>query len=95
MPSGPAATPRCAPVDLPPEISRALRRAYPAPSGSPFAGIDLMRMADGRYYCFEVNPQPAFSYFEANTRQPIAAAVAKYLMGKTARAARRAPGGTS
>lgn len=49
--------------------------------GLAFAGIDLMRTAEGRYYCFEVNPQPAFSYFEANTGQPIAAAVARYLIG--------------
>ena len=82
------------PVELPPAIA-ARCVALTGALGLAFAGIDLMRMADGRYYCFEVNPQPAFSYFEANTRQPIAAAVAKYLMGKTARAARRAPGGTS
>lgn len=49
-----------------------------------FAGIDLMRTTDGEYYCFEVNPQPAFSYFEANTGQPIADAVAGYLMGAAA-----------
>lgn len=54
--------------------------------GLPFAGIDLMRTPDGAYYCFEVNPQPAFSYYEANTGQPIAKAVARYLMApKTSR----------
>jgi hypothetical protein len=47
--------------------------------GLPFAGIDLMRTPGGDYYCFEVNPQPAFSYFQANTGQPIAMAVARYL----------------
>jgi hypothetical protein len=35
----------------------------------------------GRVYCFEVNPNPGFSYFEAQTGQPIAQAVARYLMG--------------
>ena len=50
--------------------------------GLPFAGIDLMRTAGGEHYCFEVNPQPAFSYYQANTGQPIAKAVARYLMGQ-------------
>jgi len=36
---------------------------------------------DREVYCFEVNPCPAFSYFEANTGQPIADAVAKHLAG--------------
>ena len=47
----------------------------------PFCGIDLKRTADGRYYCFEVNPSPAYSYYEAQTRQPIARALACYLAG--------------
>ena len=46
----------------------------------PFAGIDLMRTPGGDYHCFEVNPQPGFSYYEAHTGQPIAKAVAAYLM---------------
>lgn len=49
--------------------------------GLDFAGIDLMRTGNGDFYCFEVNPQPAFSYFEANTGQPIARAVARHLAG--------------
>jgi glutathione synthase/RimK-type ligase-like ATP-grasp enzyme len=44
-----------------------------------FVGIDLKITADGEVYCFEVNPCPAFSYFELNTGQPIARAVARYL----------------
>ncbi len=47
--------------------------------GLAFAGIDLKLTPDGDYYCFEANPSPAFSYFEANTGQPIADAVARYL----------------
>jgi glutathione synthase/RimK-type ligase-like ATP-grasp enzyme len=46
----------------------------------PFAGIDLKVRPDGRVYCFEVNPSPGFSYYEANTGQPIARAVAEYLL---------------
>jgi len=44
-----------------------------------FVGIDLKITPDGEVYCFEVNPSPAYSYFEANTGQPIARAVARYL----------------
>lgn len=45
----------------------------------PLAGIDLKITPEGRVYCFEVNPSPAFSYYEANTGQPIAQAIATYL----------------
>ncbi len=47
--------------------------------GLPFAGIDLRRAPNGRWYCFEVNPSPGFTYYEAHTGQPIADAVASYL----------------
>jgi len=47
--------------------------------GLPLAGIDLKRSEQGEVFCFEVNPSPAFSYFEAHTGQPIAAAIASYL----------------
>jgi glutathione synthase/RimK-type ligase-like ATP-grasp enzyme len=47
--------------------------------GLDFAGIDLKITPDGEVYCFEVNPSPAYSYFEAHTGQPIAAAVARHL----------------
>lgn len=51
--------------------------------GLEFAGIDLRVTPDNRVYCFEVNPGPAFSYYEYHTGQPIAEAVAKYLAGIT------------
>jgi hypothetical protein len=47
--------------------------------GLAFAGIDLKVTPGGEVYCFEVNPMPAFSYYEAHTGQPIARAVAEYL----------------
>jgi glutathione synthase/RimK-type ligase-like ATP-grasp enzyme len=49
--------------------------------GLAFAGIDLKFAPDGWVVCFEVNPCPAFSFYEANTEQPIAEAVARYLAG--------------
>jgi glutathione synthase/RimK-type ligase-like ATP-grasp enzyme len=47
--------------------------------GLAFAGIDLKVTPNDEVFCFEVNPSPGFSYFEANTGQPIAKAVAEYL----------------
>ena len=49
----------------------------------PVAGIDLRYHPAGEWFCFEVNPSPAFSYYENQTGQPIAAAVARLLMTHT------------
>lgn len=46
----------------------------------PLAGIDLKVTPDDEVYCFEVNPSPAFSYYESSTGQSISEAIAKYLM---------------
>ena len=45
-----------------------------------FAGIDLKVTPENEVYCFEVNPSPAFSYYENNTGQPIAEGLAHRLM---------------
>jgi glutathione synthase/RimK-type ligase-like ATP-grasp enzyme len=45
----------------------------------PVAGIDLGQRRDGTWYCFGVNPSPAFVLYEEATHQPIAAAVARLL----------------
>jgi glutathione synthase/RimK-type ligase-like ATP-grasp enzyme len=47
--------------------------------GLEFGGVDLKITPDGEVYCLEVNPSPAFSYYELHTGQPISRAVAKYL----------------
>ena len=49
--------------------------------GLAFAGIDLKVTPENHVYCFEVNPSPAFSYYESSTGQPISEAVAEYLAG--------------
>ncbi|MGZ4679922.1 MAG: ATP-grasp domain-containing protein [Ilumatobacteraceae bacterium] len=49
--------------------------------GLTVGGVDLRRTADDQWYCFEVNPSPAFSYYERNTGQPIAMAIAEQLHG--------------
>ena len=47
--------------------------------GLTIGGVDLRRTPNGEWYCFEVNPSPAFSYYERNTGQPIAMAIAEEL----------------
>ncbi|MGY5309367.1 ATP-grasp domain-containing protein [Nocardia gipuzkoensis] len=48
----------------------------------PFCGIDLRRRPDGQYVCFEVNPMPGFSYYEAETGAPISSALVDLLSAK-------------
>jgi glutathione synthase/RimK-type ligase-like ATP-grasp enzyme len=43
------------------------------------AGIDLRCTPDDKWYCFEVNPSPGFSYFQNATNQPIDEAIARLL----------------
>ncbi len=69
---------RLAAAELPGDVAaRCLRLATDL--GLPVAGIDLRRAPDGSWYCFEVNPSPAFTYYQAATGQPMAAAVAALL----------------
>jgi len=44
-----------------------------------FAGIDLKEGQDGDYYCFEVNPPPAFQYYQWGGRNPICSALVHLL----------------
>jgi glutathione synthase/RimK-type ligase-like ATP-grasp enzyme len=44
------------------------------------AGLDLRESAGGDWYCFEVNPSPGFTYFQARTGQPIDLAIAEMLL---------------
>jgi RimK-like ATP-grasp domain len=65
-------------TDVPDDIAdRCIRLA--ASLGLEFAGIDLRCDEHGRYFCFEINPSPGFSYYESHTGQPIAQAVAAHL----------------
>lgn len=54
-------------------------RALTASLGLSVAGLDLRRAPDEIWYCFEVNPSPGFTYYEAATGQPIAEAIARLL----------------
>ena len=67
-------------------------RRLAAGLGLPLCGIDLRRRPDGGWVCFEVNPMPAYSYYEAATGQGIAQAIVSLLTG-TSEERRRASGG--
>jgi glutathione synthase/RimK-type ligase-like ATP-grasp enzyme len=67
-------------VELWPELAEQCVRLAEA-MGMAFVGIDLRITPEGEVYCFEVNPCPAYSYYEGHTDQPIAEAVARYLAG--------------
>jgi glutathione synthase/RimK-type ligase-like ATP-grasp enzyme len=65
--------------ELPREIAQKCRKLT-ASLGLHFSGIDLMRTPDDQWYCFEVNPSPAYSYFEINGKVPICASLARHLI---------------
>ncbi len=70
---------KMASIDLPPEIlARCLSLSQML--DLPLCGIDLKRTPEGDYYCFEVNPSPAYSFYQEFTGQDIATAIVKYLM---------------
>jgi ABC-type amino acid transport system permease subunit len=62
-------------------VISAVAMALAAALGLAFAGIDLRLTPEGEWYCFEANPSPAFTYYEAASGQPIADAVAALLAG--------------
>jgi hypothetical protein len=62
-----------------PDARLAACRKLAAATRLPFVGIDLRLTPDGRWYCFEVNPSPAFSFYECEPTSPIARAVARLL----------------
>jgi glutathione synthase/RimK-type ligase-like ATP-grasp enzyme len=69
--------------ELPSSVAeRAVR--VTAALGLVVSGVDLRRAPDGRWYCFEVNPSPGFTYYESRTAQPIADAIASLLCGAPA-----------
>jgi hypothetical protein len=48
--------------------------------GLSVSGIDLRRHPEGKWFCFEVNPSPAFSFYQAATHQPMDEAIARLLI---------------
>jgi glutathione synthase/RimK-type ligase-like ATP-grasp enzyme len=70
--------PLLAAIDLPDDVADRCR-LLAARIGLAVAGIDLRVTPEGEWFCFEVNPSPAFCYYESATGQPIATAVAGLL----------------
>ncbi|MER7112089.1 ATP-grasp domain-containing protein [Streptomyces sp. NPDC000229] len=66
------------PWDLPEDLARRCTDLVNR-LGLVLAGIDLVLADDGEVHCFEVNPSPAFSYYEDHTGQPISQAIAHAL----------------
>jgi glutathione synthase/RimK-type ligase-like ATP-grasp enzyme len=42
-------------------------------------GVDLRCTPQGKWYCFEVNPSPGFTYYQDHTQQPLDRAIARLL----------------
>lgn len=69
------------PTELPDDIAdrcRELSRSLDLP----LAGVDLFEDADGGWWCFEVNPSPAYSCFEEPTGLPMAEALVEWLAAR-------------
>jgi glutathione synthase/RimK-type ligase-like ATP-grasp enzyme len=47
--------------------------------GLAVAGVDLRYHPAGQWFCFEVNPSPAFTYYQSATGLPIGQAIARLL----------------
>jgi glutathione synthase/RimK-type ligase-like ATP-grasp enzyme len=68
-----------APTALPEDVASRCR-AMAAAMGLSVAGIDLRRTPGRKWVCFEVNPSPAFVFYEEATGQPIGDAIARLLI---------------
>jgi glutathione synthase/RimK-type ligase-like ATP-grasp enzyme len=70
---------RLTPIGLPPEVEFACLRVSRG-LRLPVSGIDLRLTPEGDWYCFEVNPSPAFTYYASATGQPIGRSIAALLV---------------
>lgn len=67
------------PIEIPKIIAEQCVKMT-ADMGLYLSGVDLRVTDDGRYYCFEVNPSPAFSWYEYQTGLPITKAVGEMML---------------
>jgi len=65
-------------VDIPADVATACV-ALSKSLDLPLAGIDLMRDDEDQWWCFEVNPSPAYSCFQEPTGLPMAQALVRWL----------------
>ena len=66
-------------VELPKQVKEACVKMT-LDMGLYLSGIDLRHTPDDEFYCFEVNPSPAFTWYEAQTGLPITDAVANMMI---------------
>ncbi len=71
------------PAALPREVEERCIRMTES-LGLVISGIDLLRTHDGRWFCFEVNTSPGYSYFQDQTGLPIAQALVACLNSESA-----------
>ena len=62
------------PIDIPEKLAKQCVKMT-ADMGLYLSGVDLRVTKDEKYYCFEVNPSPAFSWYQYQTGLPITKAV--------------------
>ncbi len=67
-------------ASIPDEIAQRCAAASAA-MGLAVSGVDLRCTPDGKWYCFEVNPSPGFTFYQDATGQEIDAAIARVLIG--------------
>ena len=68
------------PIGLPEDLAERCR-VLSRNLALPFCGIDFKVEPNGHYVCFEVNPSPAYSYYQEQTGTPISDALVRYLAG--------------
>lgn len=70
---------RMKPCTLPDDVATCCYRLSSA-LHLPLCGIDLRQTTSGEWFCFEVNPSPAYSCFDAATGSSIRSAIARLLV---------------
>lgn len=66
-------------ASIPDEVAQRCVRASKE-MGLEVSGVDLRRADNGNWYCFEVNPSPAFTFYQSATGQRIDDAIARLLI---------------
>jgi RimK family alpha-L-glutamate ligase len=78
---------RVEPVELPPELAAWSRRAVDLLEAD-YAGVDLLRAADGRWFVIEVNGIPGWQGLQHTTAVDIAGAIADHAVARAVSGAR-------
>lgn len=65
-------------IELPAEIAQRCLELTKG-LGLAMGGIDLRKSPAGEYYCFEVNPSPAFTFYQSHAQQRIGDALVRLL----------------